>query len=254
MSDNQETAATAGERPAGVVSSVRIGKRAVELNEVTRYAMWSVFQVTQPLPADEGLRADYASEVEQLFEELAKDDVILRGSYDVAGFRADADLMLWIHAETSDALQDAYARFRRTALGRLTKPVWSQMALHRPAEFNKSHIPAFLAGEEPKNYVCVYPFVRSYEWYLLDDGERRAMLAEHGKMARDYPDVRANTVSAFALGDYEWMLAFEADELHRIVDLMRHLRGASARRHTRIEIPFYTGRRKALSELVASLA
>ena len=25
----------------------------------------------------------------------------------------------------------------------------------------------------------------------------------------------------FALGDYEWMLAFEADELHRIVDLMR---------------------------------
>ena len=70
------------------------------------------------------------------------------------------------------------------------------------------------------------------------------MLAEHGKMARDYPDVRANTVAAFALGDYEWMLAFEADELHRIVDLMRDLRGAAARRHTREEIPFYTGRRK----------
>ena len=42
------------------------------------------------------------------------------------------------------------------------------MALHRPAEFNKGHIPAFLAGEEPRAYVCVYPFVRSYEWYLLD--------------------------------------------------------------------------------------
>ena len=27
----------------------------------------------------------------------------------------------------------------------------------------------------------------------------------------------------------KWMLAFEADELHRIVDLMRHLRGATAR-------------------------
>ena len=51
------------------------------------------------------------------------------------------------------------------------------------------------------------------------------MLAEHGKEARDYPDVRANTVASFALGDYEWILAFEADELHRIVDLMRHLRG-----------------------------
>src|SRR5260370_7873377 len=104
-----------------------------------------------------------------------------------------------------------YARFRRTRLGGAWEPVWSAMALHRPAEFNKSHVPAFLAGEEPKRYVCVYPFVRSYEWYLLDEGERRAMLVEHGQMARDYPDVRANTVASFPLGDYQCILAFEPD-------------------------------------------
>ena len=75
-----------------------------------------------------------------------------------------------------------------------------------------------------RGYVCVYPFVRSYEWYLLPTRSAATLLAEHGQMARDYPDVRANTVASFALGDYEWLLAFEADELHRIVDLMRHLR------------------------------
>ena len=69
------------------------------------------------------------------------------------------------------------------------------------------------------------------------------MLAEHGQMARGYPDVRANTVASFALGDYEWILAFEADDLHRIVDLMRHLRASDARRHVREEVPFYTGSR-----------
>ena len=53
-------------------------------------------------------------------------------------------------------------------MGGRSEPVWSAMALHRPAEFNKGHIPAFLADEEPKDYVSVYPFVRSYEWYLLD--------------------------------------------------------------------------------------
>jgi chlorite dismutase len=127
------------------------------------------------------------------------------------------------------------------------------MALHRPAEFNRSHIPAFLAEEEARQYVCVYPFVRSYEWYLLPDEERRALLAEHGKMARDYPDVRANTVASFALGDYEWMLAFEGDELYRIVDLMRHLRGSATRRHVREEVPFYTGRRRSVAELLAEL-
>jgi chlorite dismutase len=99
----------------------------------------------------------------------------------------------------------------------------------------------------------VYPFVRSYEWYLLPDNERRALLAEHGQMAREYPDVRANTVASFALGDYEWMLAFEADELYRIVDLMRHLRGSETRRHVRLEVPFYTGRRRSVRELVDGL-
>jgi chlorite dismutase len=224
--------------------------KARDLNQVIRYTMWSVFRLRSALPQD---RAAAAAEVEELFEQLAAKDVVVRGVYDVAGLRADADLMVWWHAATADDLQEAYTRFRRTAVGAACEPVWSSMALHRPAEFNKGHIPAFLADEEPRDYVCVYPFVRSYDWYLLPDEERRAMLAEHGQMARGFPDVRANTVSAFALGDYEWMLAFEADELHRIVDLMRHLRGSRARLYVREELPFYTGRRKPVSELVAGL-
>ena len=227
------------------------GKAARDLNEEIRYTMWSVFSLREALgDAD---RAAEAREVEKLFEELAGGDVVVRGVYDVAGLRADADLLVWWHAATADALQDAYHRFRRTAFGARLDPVWSQMALHRPAEFNKSHIPAFLAEEAARAYVCVYPFVRSYEWYLLEESERRRLLTEHGMMARDYPDVRANTVSSFALGDYEWLLAFEADELHRIVDLMRHLRGSQARRHVREEVPFYTGRRRAPGDLIADL-
>jgi peroxiredoxin len=226
------------------------GKRARELNELIRYTAWSVFRATTPVTAD---RAAVAAEVEQLFEQLAAKDVVVRGTYDVSGLRADADLMVWWHAPSADDLQEAYGRFRRTELGRSLTPVWSQFALHRPAEFNKSHVPAFLAEEEPRGYVCVYPFVRSYEWYLLPEKERREMLAEHGQMAREYPDVRANTVASFALGDYEWILAFEADELDRIVDLMRHLRGSVTRRHVREEIPFYTGRRRPVADLVAAL-
>jgi chlorite dismutase len=184
---------------------------------------------------------------------LAEEDVVLRGAYDVGGLRADADVMLWWHGPSAQSLQRAYRRVG-VVTGHQLQPVWSQMALHRPAEFNRSHVPAFLAEERARNWVCVYPFVRSYEWYLLDEAERRTMLVEHGQMGRDYPDVRANTVAAFALGDYEWLLAFEADELHRIVDLMRHLRGSTARRHVREETPFYTGRRIAAAEVDALLA
>ncbi len=233
------------------------GKAARDLNNVIRYTMWSVFAVSERRAGSStgasASASDEAAEVERLFAELDASDVTVRGVYDVSGLRADADLMVWWHAGEVEALQAAYNAFRRTALGTRLTPVWSQTALHRPAEFNKSHVPAFLSDEEPKDYVCVYPFVRSYEWYLLPDAERRALLAEHGQLARDYPDVRANTVASFALGDFEWILAFEAAELYRIVDLMRHLRGSETRRHVRAEVPFYTGRRRSVQEIVAGL-
>jgi len=233
------------------MSATSAGKRAKELNDTIRYTMWSVFRLRDVIgDADRGAEA---GELEKFVAGLGERDIVVRGLYDVTGLRADADVMVWWHAATSDELQDAYNAFRRTTFGRRLDPVWSQLALHRPAEFNKSHIPAFLANEPAREYLCVYPFVRSYEWYLLPDEERRDMLAEHGRMARGYPDVRANTVASFALGDYEWILAFEADELHRILDLMRDLRASRARRHVREEVPFYTGRRRSVSEIVAAL-
>ena len=214
--------------------------------------MFSVFQVQPGALGDD--REAAIKDARVFFEGLADKGVVVRGIYDVAGMRADADFMFWTHAERVEELQAAYSDFRRTTiLGKASAPVWSNVALHRPAEFNKSHIPAFLAGEEAGNYICVYPFVRSYEWYLLPDEERRKMLADHGKQARGYPDVRANTVSSFALGDYEWILAFEAPELHRIVDLMRDLRATEARLHVREEVPFFTGPRVSVDQLVTAL-
>jgi chlorite dismutase len=229
----ETTPGASGKRPGQ-------GKAARELNDVIRYTMWSVYRIA-PVEAEIEASGSLAA-VERA---AVADDVVLRGAYDVGGLRGDADLMLWWHGPSAEVLQDAYRAVGALA-GQRLRPVWSQMALHRPAEFNRSHVPAFLAEEEPRAWVCVYPFVRSYEWYLLDEAERRAMLVEHGQMGRDYPDVRANTVAAFA--------AFEADELHRIVDLMRHLRGSSARRHVREETPFYTGRRVPVAAVDAMLA
>jgi peroxiredoxin len=222
-----------------------------ELNSTIRYTMWSAFQILQGRLPEQ--RAETAREATDYLDSLAEKGVVVRGVYDISAMRADADFVVWWHAEEVEALQAAYNGLRRTALGTACSPVWSNTGIHRPAEFNRSHIPAFLAGEPPRRYLCLYPFVRSYQWYLLDAAERRELLAEHGRAARDYPDVRANTVAAFALGDYEWLLAFEADEVHRIVDLMRALRSTRARLHVREEVPFFTGPRVAVADLVTAL-
>ncbi|GEL97618.1 hydrogen peroxide-dependent heme synthase [Cellulomonas terrae] len=216
---------------------------AETLNATVRYTMWTVFALEEVLPEDDDERAELIAAAQAA---VADDGLVIRGWYDVAGLRADADLMVWWHAETIEEVQGAYQRLRASDLGRHLLPVWSVVGLHRPAEFNRSHVPAFLAGEPAGDYMTVYPFVRSYDWYVLPEDDRRRMLVEHGQAARGYADVRANTVSAFALGDYEWILAFEAPELHRIVDLMRDLRATDARLHVREEVPFYTGPRVSL--------
>ena len=213
------------------------------------FTLWTVFKRS----ADVLRSGDAAQEFDALEGKLAEEGVTLRGSYDVSAMRSDADIMVWLHGSKPEDLQSAVRSIRRSKLFAGTEIVWSAMGVHREAEFAKSHVPAYARGVEPSTWLCVYPFVRSYEWYLLDDSERRRMLAEHGQMAREFADVRANTVASFALGDYEWMLAFEADELHRIVDLMRHLRASDARRHVREELPFYTGRRISPADLVALL-
>ncbi|MFZ2526629.1 MAG: hydrogen peroxide-dependent heme synthase [Rhodococcus sp. (in: high G+C Gram-positive bacteria)] len=223
-----------------------------KLNSTLRYAMWSVFQVRPGVLGDD--RTEALEDLRKFLASYENTDVVVRGIYDIAGMRADADFMFWTHAEHIEDLQKFYADFRRsTIVGRASTPVWSNVALHRPAEFNKSHLPAFIADETPGDYICVYPFVRSYEWYLLPDEDRRRILSEHGKAGRAYPDVRANTVPAFALGDYEWILAFEAPQLDRIVDLMRDLRATEARYHVRLEIPFFSGPRIDADRLVNAL-
>src|SRR5829696_5877805 len=126
-----------------------------ELNSTLRYTMWSAFRIEPGrLPAE---RADVAQEAGDYLDALDGKGVVVRGVYDIAGMRADADYVVWWHAENVEVLQAAYNGLRRTALGRASVPVWSNTGLHRPAEFNQSHVPAFLDDEEPRRYLCLYP-------------------------------------------------------------------------------------------------
>jgi chlorite dismutase len=161
--------------------------------------------------------------------------------------------MVWLHGPRAEDLQSAVRRIRRSDTFTGTTIAWSAMGVHRDAEFSKSHSPAFSRGVAPSEWICVYPFVRSYDWYILPTEERREMLYDHGMKGRQYPQVISNTVSSFALGDWEWILALEAPELVDLVDLMRHLRETEARRHVREEVPFYTGRRISPDEIAEVL-
>ncbi|MEI3847421.1 MULTISPECIES: hydrogen peroxide-dependent heme synthase [unclassified Microbacterium] len=218
-------------------------------SETLGYTLWAVFRRDPSRPAPAGDLTAAVAEVEA-------SGVVVRGFYDVSGLRADADIMIWLTGIgiAPEALQSALRTLRRAEpLGSLL-PVWNAMGVHRDAEFTASHLPAFMRDKDPEAWLTVYPFVRSYDWYILPDEERRQMLADHGRKGAAHRSVLSNTVASFALGDYEWILALEAPELVELVDLMRDLRQTEARRHVREEVPFYTGRRIDLAEIAEVLA
>ena len=192
--------------------------------------------------------------IEDAIARVEKAGVIIRGFYDVSGLRADADLMIWLHGAAPETLQWALRELRRAPQLAALLPTWSAMGVHRDAEFNRSHVPGFLRDEPARDWLVVYPFDRSYDWYVLEEDDRRRMLADHGRKGAAFPSVVANTVSAFALGDYEWILPMESDSLTDLVDMMRALRATEARLHVRNEVPFYTGRRIAITEIAEVLA
>ena len=209
------------------------------------FTLWAVWRRNPDAPVTE----TESVEIETIVADIEESGVSVRGFYDVSGLKADADLMVWLHGDTAEELQRALRRLRRTDLLRPLLPVWNVMGVHRDAEFNRAHVPGFLRGVEAKGWLCLYPFVRTPEWYLIDEAERRQMLAEHGRKGAAFTGVIANTVAAFALGDYEWLLPLEADDPTELVDLMRDLRYTDARRFVKEEVPFYTGRRLRFDEI-----
>lgn len=220
------------------------------------FTLWAVFHrdPAHPTPEPEASGASPTTELAHAIERIEASGVTVRGIYDTSAFKPDTDLMFWLHGPTAEGIQAALRVLRRTELVRRLLPTWNYMAVHRDAEFNKEHVPAFLRGLEPRQWLTVYPFVRTHEWYLLPDEERSRMLADHGRKGAAFRSVLANTVAAFSLGDYEWVLPLESDTLTDLVDLMRALRQTDARLYVKEETPFFTGRRISVDEVVEVLS
>lgn len=219
------------------------------------FTTYTVFARTPDAPAkSEAETTRDSQEFATLVDTLQNAGVTVRGLYDVSGMRAEADIMVWMWSKSPEALQDAIRQIRRSGLLSGTTLAFSAMGADRMAEFNPEHVPAFTEGRKPRKWLCFYPFVRSYDWYTLDPKERARLLRGHGQLGQEFPDVWANTVSAFGLNDWEWLLGLESPRLDLLVDMMRSLRNNETRHYVREEVPFYTGRYIEIDEVAEVLA
>jgi chlorite dismutase len=220
----------------------------------TIYASYPAFRARdgfRDLSAD-GL-SDVVQEVENLYKSF-DGRVEVRGTYSTVGFRHDTDLLLWLVATAPEDLQAFLAELPSHAGGTAHRP---RVDVHGCGQAGGVHrrSPARVRQGRSAQDVRVRLSVRAHARVVPAAARGAgALLAEHGIVGREFPDVLANTTSAFGLGDWEWILAFEADRADMLVDCIRRLRDAKARLYTKEEIPFVTGIRKSVADAFADLA
>jgi len=250
----------------------------------TTFAIFWLYQAApewRRLPGTE--RARMCEEFARTLEEY-RGPLTLRGAYSLAGLRPDADLALWLHGPSLNAAQDLAVALRKTGLGAYLAHVYAYTGVAPQSRYAPEHRPAFVKGEPPRTYLSFYPFIKTKEWYLLPFEQRRRLMAAHGRMGVKHsalPEGRiplddggaggtavaiaeappaaptglvlANTVHAFGLGDYEFVVAFESEDPAALERMVEDLRAAEVRVYTAIDTPIFLGRRKEVRDVLEDL-
>jgi chlorite dismutase len=198
-------------------------------------------------------KATARGEFAGLLESADREGVHLRGAYSTVGLHADADMILWVITEDFDSMQQLAVSINRSTLGGYLTLRNAYPGVDLGSRYTSDHAPAFMKGLAPNKYLSMYPFVKTHEWYQLPFEERRSAMAEHGKMGREYPEIMSNTVSSFGIGDHEFVVAFESNDLADMVRMVEHLRSAASRPYTKLDTPIFLGVLKGVEAVIADL-
>lgn len=179
-------------------------------------------------------------------------DVTLRAAYSTIGFSAGADLILWVVSDDMRKLHALAADLHSSAFSAFFEQVHVYAGTASASQYDPNHGPAFLRGIPPKDYLSVYPFVKTPEWFLLDFEERRRLMVEHGKMGHEYPSILTNTINSFGIADQEFVVALEDDDPGQLIKMVQRLRAAEVRKYTALDTPIFLGLKMPVEDAISA--
>ena len=167
-------------------------------------------------------------------------------TYSTVGLRADADLLLWRIAASSDEFQAHAQLINKTRLGAYLTISHSLLSMTKRSMYIDKLDPFHTAESRThiipgkRKYLFVYPFVKSRDWYLLPLEERQAIMDVHIRVGNKYPSVKLNTTYSFGLDDQDFVVAFETEEPKDFLDLVMELRETQSSKFTQKDTPIFT--------------
>ena len=184
---------------------------------------------------------------------------MLLHSYCLVGIRAEADFLLWRITERLEDIQEMSLALLRTGLGKYITIPHSFIAMTKRSMYVDKHVHEGQEGRRGRivpgesQYLFIYPFVKTRDWYRLPKEKRQELMDEHIRIGHKYPSVRLNTTYSFGLDDQEFVVAFETDKPADFLDLVMELRETESSRYTLRDTPTFTCIKKPLEEMLEQL-
>lgn len=183
---------------------------------------------------------------------------LLIHTYSTVGLRINVDFMIWRIGYELDPIQEMTSRLNHTEMAKYLEPSQSFLSMTKRSMYidkdNPEHVEDRLHIVPGKSdYLFVYPFVKTREWYSRPSEQRQEMMDEHIRIGSKYRSVKLHTTYSFGLDDQEFVVAFETDNPADFLDLVQELRETKASSYTLRDTPMFTCRQRTLAECLDAL-
>ncbi len=183
---------------------------------------------------------------------------LLIHTYSTVGLRTNVDFMIWRIGYELDPIQEMTSRLNKTEMAKHIEPTQSFLSMTKRSMYidkdNPEHVEDRLHIIPGKSdYLFVYPFVKTREWYTRTADQRQEMMDEHIRIGTKYRSVKLHTTYSFGLDDQEFVVAFETDNPADFLDLVQELRETKASSYTLRDTPMFTCRQRMLGECLDAL-
>jgi chlorite dismutase len=197
-------------------------------------------------------RDEFAATVDQFRKQL------LIHTYSTIGLRTNTDFMIWRIGYELDPIQEMTARLNKSEMGKYIEATQSFLSMTKRSMYidkdNPEHVEDRLHIIPGKSdYLFVYPFVKTREWYARPAEQRQEMMDEHIRIGTKYRSVKLHTTYSFGLDDQEFVVAFETDNPADFLDLVQELRETKASSFTLRDTPMFTCRQRSLADCLNGL-
>jgi chlorite dismutase len=242
--------------------SLRLAPNCIELEEqkakLPRQFVNFTFYRARPewRMLDDGDKKQYRKEFVDTLEEFRRQ--LLVHTYSTIGLRTNVDFMIWRIGYELDPIQEMTSRLNHTQMAKYLEPAQSFLSMTKRSMYidkdNPDHVEDRLHIIPGKSdYLFVYPFVKTREWYTRTADQRQEMMDEHIRIGSKYRSVKLHTTYSFGLDDQEFVVAFETDHPADFLDLVQELRETKASSFTLRDTPMFTCRQRSLAECLEAL-